>query len=227
MEHKEETRLEPRMIWKDLPFFKNHGPMRMFEKLSEKEGGHLRDVQPAVRYWYKALQLTPYEKTVAVILGQDPYPTRGMACGLAFSVLPEQRELPPSLVNIFQEYTSDLHFPWPRTGDLSSWAERGVLLLNSSLTVSAGNPGSHKDVGWSELVGEVLDALSNRKPSPVFILWGVAARTLFGNRRGQTITSVHPSPLSAHRGFFGSRPFSTCNALLRKSRQQPVNWRLP
>lgn len=182
---------------------------------------------PPVKDWYRAFNQTPLESVKAVILGQDPYPTPGVATGLAFSVASDATKLPPSLVNVFTEYVSDLHHPWPASGDLSSWARNGVLLWNTLLSVAPRDPGSHRGLGWESLTAEVLDVLCSRRPSPVFILWGLDARTVFGSRAGEVITSAHPSPLSARKGFFGSRPFSTCNALLRRTDQQPIEWRLP
>lgn len=210
------------VTWADLDWFKSGRHEDMLRKI----GGE-RDTCPQPKLWYRALQETPLVQVKVVIVGQDPYHTYGMADGLAFSCRPDQKTLPPSLVNIFQEYTDDLHFPWPDSGDLSVWARRGVLLINSTPTTRAGQAGAHRLLGWSDFTGEVLDVLAARKPAPVFVLWGLDARTVFGSRTGQVVSSPHPSPLSARRGFFGSRPFSTSNALLRKSGQEPIDWRLP
>lgn len=206
--------------WNELRWFQDHHHVEMYDKIPHP-------VCPPMKDWYSALETVSPPEVRAVILGQDPYPTPGMATGLAFSVPSDTRELPPSLVNVFSEYVSDLHFPWPSSGDLSGWARSGVLLWNSVLTCAPRSPRSHVGLGWERLTAEILDVLCCREPSPVFILWGMDARTVFGERTGKTIVSSHPSPLSARRGFFGSRPFSRCNAELVRSGQQPVNWRLP
>lgn len=204
-----------KMTWDDLEWFQQ--PHSWLNAMSEFP------VCPKVADWFKAFDLTPLEKVRVVILGQDPYPTPGHATGLAFSVPPHLKKLPPTLENIFTEYRNDLHYPRPTTGDLSPWAANGVLLLNTSLTCDPGKPGSHSELWDRELIPEVLDVLVNRRPSPVFILWGSHARTVFGQRDASHIVSVHPSPLSARRGFFGSRPFTTCNGMLVQSGQQAVN----
>jgi uracil-DNA glycosylase len=163
-----------------------------------------------------------------LIVGQDPYPTRGHAVGLSFSVAAGVRPLPRSLQNIFREYSDDLGFPGPRTGDLGPWFERGVLLLNRVLTVQPGKPGSHRGKGWEQVTGAAISGLAARGLPLVAILWGRDAQTardlLGGTPR---IESAHPSPMSADRGFFGSRPFSRANALLQQQGGDPVDWRLP
>lgn len=163
-----------------------------------------------------------------LLVGQDPYPTPGHAVGLSFSVAPEVRRWPGSLENIVREYRDDLDLPRPATGDLSPWVDQGVLLLNRCLTVRSGAPGSHRGLGWEAITDAVLDALVARGTPLVAILWGSDARSL-APRLGPVarIESVHPSPLSARRGFFGSRPFSRTNALLEEAGAAPVDWRLP
>jgi len=163
-----------------------------------------------------------------LIVGQDPYPTPGNPVGLSFSVAPDVRRLPPSLINIFREYTADLGFPAPATGDLSPWSERGVLLLNRVLTVQPGKPGSHRGQGWEEVTDQAIRALAARQQPLVAILWGRDARSL-APLLGSVplIESAHPSPNSADRGFFGSRPFSRANALLEQQGAAPVDWKLP
>jgi uracil-DNA glycosylase len=163
-----------------------------------------------------------------LIMGQDPYPAPGCAVGLSFSVPPELRRLPPSLVNIFQEYTADLGYPHPATGDLSTWAERGVLLLNRVLTVQPGKPGSHRGKGWEEVTEQAIRALAARDAPLVAILWGRDARSL-APLLGSVplIESAHPSPNSADRGFFGTRPFSRANQLLEERGGTPIDWKLP
>ena len=171
----------------------------------------------------------PFAAVRVLIVGQDPYPTPGYAVGLSFSVAPEVRRLPGSLVNIFREYSEDLGYPAPSTGDLTAWAERGVLLLNRVLTVQPGKPGSHRGKGWEEVTEQAIRALAARKTEPlVAILWGRDARTLVPLLEGiPAIESAHPSPYSAANGFFGSRPFSRANQLLEQEGAQPVDWKLP
>jgi uracil-DNA glycosylase len=171
----------------------------------------------------------PFADVRVLIVGQDPYPTPGHAVGLSFSVAPEVRRLPGSLVNIFREYSADLGYPTPTTGDLTPWTERGVLLLNRVLTVQPGKPGSHRGKGWEEVTEQAIRALAARKTEPlVAILWGRDARTLAPLLEGiPAVESAHPSPYSAANGFFGSRPFSRANHLLEQEGAQPVDWKLP
>ena len=162
----------------------------------------------------------------AVIVGQDPYPTPGYATGLAFSVSPEITKLPASLKNIFSEYVADTGFNYPKNGDLSGWATNGVALLNSSLTLNLDNKTEHLCIGWQRITSAALDLLAER--SCVAILWGSHAQKLGSTFSDfHKVESVHPSPLSAYRGFFGSKPFTKCNQLLADSGQLPINWRLP
>jgi uracil-DNA glycosylase len=177
----------------------------------------------------------PFAGVRVLIVGQDPYPTPGHAVGLSFSVAPEVRRLPGSLVNIFREYSDDLGYPAPATGDLTPWSERGVLLLNRVLTVQPGKPGSHRGKGWEEVTEQAIRALAARKSAGqvggeplVAILWGRDARTLAPLLEGiPTVESAHPSPYSAANGFFGSRPFSRANHLLEQEGAKPVDWKLP
>jgi uracil-DNA glycosylase len=170
----------------------------------------------------------PFGDVRVLIVGQDPYPTPGNAVGLSFSVAPDVRRLPPSLVNIFSEYAEDLGYPAPASGDLSPWTERGVLLLNRVLTVAPGKPGSHRGKGWEEVTDQAIRALAGRQQPLVAILWGRDARTL-APLLGDVarIESAHPSPYSAGGGFFGSRPFSRANQLLKQQGAEPVDWKLP
>jgi uracil-DNA glycosylase len=177
----------------------------------------------------------PFGAVRVLIMGQDPYPTPGNAVGLSFSVPPTLRRLPPSLLNIFREYSDDLGYPRPSTGDLVPWSERGVLLLNRVLTVRPGQPGSHRGLGWEEVTDQAIRALAAR-PGPdgtgraplVAILWGRDARNLAPLLDGvPLIESAHPSPNSADRGFFGSRPFSRANKLLEGQGAPPIDWKLP
>ena len=172
---------------------------------------------------FRALRLTPPGEVRVVLLGQDPYHDDGQAQGLAFSV-PAGVRFPPSLRNIFKEYAADLGRPVPKSGSLEGWARGGVLLLNSVLTVRAHAAASHAKFGWQQLTDAVIAALSERAPEPlVFLLWGnfaIAKRPLIDENRHTVIAGVHPSPLSASRGFFGSRPFS-------RAEQALTNWRWP
>jgi uracil-DNA glycosylase len=170
----------------------------------------------------------PFGDVKVLIVGQDPYPTPGHPVGLSFSVDPKVTRLPGSLVNIFAEYCSDLGYPAPANGDLSPWAERGVLLLNRVLTVEPGKPGSHRGKGWEEVTEQAIRALAARDRPLVAILWGRDARNLapvLGDV--PRIESAHPSPMSAHNGFFGTRPFSRANQLLARQHAEPVDWKLP
>ena len=163
---------------------------------------------------FAALHLTPYADVKVMILGQDPYHGPRQANGLAFSVRHGVR-IPPSLVNIFKEMHTDLGLPIPNDGDLEPWARRGVLLLNTTLTVRAGSAASHQHHGWERFTDHVLDVVNDKEVPVVFILWGNAARRkkdLIDTSRHTIIESPHPSPLSAHKGFFGTRPFSRANA---------------
>lgn len=172
----------------------------------------------------------PFDAVKVLILGQDPYPTPGHAIGMSFAVDPEVRPLPRSLGNIFTELESDLGIPRSPHGDLTAWARQGVLMLNRVLTVSAGAPASHRGIGWEPITEAALEALVGRDTALVSILWGADARKLAPllDRGDHTavITSPHPSPLSARRGFFGSRPFSQANEALRRLGAEPVDWRL-
>ncbi len=171
----------------------------------------------------------PFGQVRVLIVGQDPYPTPGHAAGLSCSVEPNVRPLPGSLVNIFREYSDDLGLPTPSSGDLSPWAERGVLLLNRVLTVQPGRPGSHRGKGWEEVTEQAIRALVARSAQPlVAILWGRDARNLRPMLSDvPCLESAHPSPMSADRGFFGSRPFSRANHMLTELGGEPVDWALP
>ncbi|WP_437088992.1 uracil-DNA glycosylase [Streptomyces sp. enrichment culture] len=170
----------------------------------------------------------PFDDVRVLIVGQDPYPTPGMAIGLSFAVAPEVRRLPGSLINIFQELQSDLGLPRPSNGDLTPWTRQGVLLLNRALTTRPNSPGSHRDKGWEEVTEQAIRALAERGRPLVSVLWGRDARNLRPHLdRYPVIESAHPSPRSADRGFFGSRPFSRTNDFLARQQAEPVDWRLP
>jgi uracil-DNA glycosylase len=170
----------------------------------------------------------PFDEVRVLIVGQDPYPTPGMAIGLSFAVAPDVPRLPGSLQNIFQELQNDLGLPRPSNGDLTPWTRQGVLLLNRALTTAPRNPGAHRGKGWEDVTEQAIRALVARGKPLVSVLWGRDARNLrpvLGDF--PAIESAHPSPMSADRGFFGSRPFSRANDLLIRQGAQPVDWRLP
>lgn len=186
-------------------------------------------IYPKKENIWQAFEWTPYHEVKAVILGQDPYYGANQAHGLAFSVKPEVK-LPPSLKNIYKELHDDLDIEPVSHGYLKSWAKQGVLLLNTVLTVRAGEAHSHKNKGWELLTDEVIRALNEREKPVVFILWGSPAqkkRALIDETKHKIVSSVHPSPLSAYRGFFGSKPFSKTNELLIESGQEPIDWKIP
>ncbi len=177
---------------------------------------------------FAAFDYTPFSKVKVVILGQDPYHGDGQAHGLCFSV-PDGVALPPSLVNIYKELSTDLGIPVPKSGNLEKWARQGVLLLNATLTVRANQAGSHQRHGWENFTDEVIRQLSARQTGLVFILWGSYAQAkeaLIDTSRHYVLKAVHPSPLSVYRGFFGCRHFSKTNELLLQAGKEPVDWRL-
>jgi len=183
-------------------------------------------VYPSHKDILKALEMTPLEEVKVVILGQDPYHGPDQAHGLSFSV-PNGIKMPPSLLNIFKELSDDLCVARPVKTDLTSWAKQGVLLLNTTLTVLGGNPMSHANLGWEIFTDEVLKCVNHQLKGVVFILWGAHAgkKTRFIDQsKHLVIKAPHPSPLSAHRGFFGSKPFSTTNAYLGSQGLVPVEW---
>ncbi|WP_323447451.1 uracil-DNA glycosylase [Streptomyces yaizuensis] len=186
-----------------------------------------RTYLPAGPHVLRAFQ-QPFDEVRVLIVGQDPYPTPGMAIGHSFAVAPEVRRLPGSLENIYRELNADLGLPRPSNGDLTPWTEQGVLLLNRALTTAPGKPAAHRGKGWEEVTEQAIRALVARGKPLVSILWGRDARNLrplLGDL--PAIESAHPSPMSADRGFFGSRPFSRANDLLVGLGTQPVDWRLP
>ena len=177
---------------------------------------------------FKAYDLCPFHKLKVVILGQDPYHNVGQAQGLSFSVQ-KGIALPPSLQNIFKELQDDLSCPFPKSGDLSHWAEQGVLLLNTVLTVRAHQAFSHRGIGWEEFTDATIRAIEEKEEPVVYILWGSPAqkkRAMIHQKKRLILAAPHPSPLSAYRGFFGSRPFSKCNAYLEQEGLSPIDWRL-
>lgn len=194
--------------------------------VAEKSAG--KTVYPKGAEWFRALDLTPLDRVRVVILGQDPYHGPGQAHGLCFSVKPGVRP-PPSLLNIYKELESDLGLPRPRHGFLEQWANQGVLLLNSVLTVEMAKAASHSQKGWERFTDAVI-RLVNDKPEPVvFMLWGNYAQkkaAFVDSSRHLVLKAAHPSPLSAHNGFLGCRHFSQCNAFLVAHGQQPIDWSL-
>tara|TARA_S200000501_G_scaffold160487_1_gene151362 strand:- start:743 stop:1420 length:678 start_codon:yes stop_codon:yes gene_type:complete len=186
-----------------------------------------RVIYPKNNEIFNSINLTKFEKTKVVIIGQDPYHGDGQAHGLSFSVK-EGIKIPPSLLNIFKEIESDIGISVDKkNGNLTRWATQGVLLLNSLLTVEKGNPLSHKNFGWEFLTDKVIKVLSEKRKGLVFILWGSHARSkkkLIDSGNNLIIESAHPSPLSAHRGFIGSKPFSKTNDYLIKNNSNPINW---
>lgn len=186
-------------------------------------------VYPPADEVFAALHLTPYAETKVLILGQDPYHGPGQAHGLCFSVR-RGVAIPPSLRNIYAELQADVGIAPPSHGNLQAWAEQGVLLLNTTLTVRAGQAASHHGHGWETFTDHVIRVVSDKAERVVFILWGANARRkkpLIDLRRHAVIESAHPSPLSAHNGFFGSRPFSRTNTLLVEADRGPIDWRIP
>ncbi len=183
-------------------------------------------VYPPSNLIFNAFNLTPFDKVKVVILGQDPYHNIGQAHGLAFSV-PDGIQIPPSLQNIFKELNSDIGMPIPQSGNLENWAREGVLLLNASLTVRANMAASHARIGWQQFTDAAIRALSDKKEHLVFILWGnyaIAKESLIDHSKHLVLKTVHPSPLSASRGFFGCHHFSQTNQYLINNGIQPINW---
>ncbi len=185
-------------------------------------------IYPPKELIFRALELTPFENIKVVILGQDPYHGEGEANGLAFSVN-KGVKLPPSLRNIYEELKSDMGIKIPNHGDLTSWAKQGVLLLNSVLTVEKDKPASHRNIGWEEYTDSIIKKISDKKENIVFILWGKYAQSkkaFIDERKHLVISSPHPSPFSANKGFFGSKPFSKTNTYLKSKGKKEIDWRI-
>jgi uracil-DNA glycosylase len=203
--------------------------MSVLRKFLEGERAAGKRIFPRASLWFHALDATPLDQVRVVILGQDPYHGEGQAHGLCFSVQAGVPP-PPSLVNIYKEMKSDLGLEPPRHGHLESWAKQGVLLLNSVLTVEAGKAASHQGKGWERFTDAAIRKVNDLDRPVVFILWGSYAqkKAAFVDRaKHLVIASAHPSPLSAHNGFLGSRPFSKANAFLESKGEPPIDWRLP
>ncbi|MCJ7841454.1 uracil-DNA glycosylase [Lederbergia sp. NSJ-179] len=217
---------------------KNDWATRIGEEFNKSYYLHLRKflkreyathiIYPHMNDIFNALHYTSFEQVKVVILGQDPYHGPNQAHGLSFSVQPEVKQ-PPSLKNIFIELENDLGYPPPDHGYLVSWAKQGVLLLNTVLTVRQGQAHSHRGKGWEIFTDRVIEVLNEKETPVVYILWGSAAQSkqaLIDTSKHFIIKSPHPSPLSAYRGFFGSKPFSKTNEILKKTGQQEINWRI-
>jgi len=177
---------------------------------------------------FNAFNQTNIDDLKVVILGQDPYHGKGQANGLSFSV-PKGIKIPPSLRNILKELQSDLNITPNNNGDLSAWAEQGVLLLNSTLTVREKEPGSHQKIGWEEFTDSIIKKIANKKEGIIFLLWGAFAQkksVLIDEKKHHILTTTHPSPFSAYRGFLGCKHFSKTNKILIKNNQKPINWKL-
>ena len=188
----------------------------------------LHKVYPPGKLIFNAFRHTPFQDVKVVILGQDPYHGKGQAHGLCFSV-PQGVPPPPSLINIFKEQQKDLGIPFPAHGNLEAWARQGVLLLNATLTVRAGQAGSHQNRGWENFTNAVIKKISQQREGVVFMLWGRYAQVkeaLVDGSRHLILKAAHPSPLSAHNGFFGCKHFSRANAYLQKQGKSPIDWAL-
>lgn len=213
--------------WKDCLLPCRDKLLELSTTLSTKE------FLPSKDMIWRALELTPLESIKVVILGQDPYPTPGNSMGLAFSVMPDVRPLPASLKNIYKELVTDVGFVPPSHGNLEAWAKQGVLLLNTVLTVEAGAPQSHSKIGWEEVTDQIIRSIAAQKENVVFVLWGKSAQVkkkLLGlyldKNKHRVFESAHPSPLSASKGFFGSKPFSTINSWLEEMGKEQINWQI-
>ena len=208
----------------DKPYFKS-----LAKFVDDERQAFPLGVYPAAEQVFAALQFTPLDKVNVLLLGQDPYPGEGMAHGLCFSVDKSVRKLPASLKNIFKELESDLGIPPSNNGYLVPWAQQGVLLLNTILTLHAGEPLSHKGKGWETFTDEIIRTVSAKTDPVVFVLWGKPAQSkisLIDTQRHVIIQAAHPSPLSC-RAFFGTRPFSAINKELLTARKPEIDWRIP
>jgi uracil-DNA glycosylase len=207
---------------RDKPYFQ-----KLEQFVDEERAAH--EVYPPQEQVFSALELTPYEQVRVLILGQDPYHGPNQGHGLAFSVRPGVGK-PPSLVNIFRELRDDIGCTVPNNGYLEPWARQGVLMVNAVLTVRAHQANSHKGKGWEKFTDEIIRRVNEKQSRVVFVLWGGYAgkkESLIDTSRHTVVRSAHPSPLSAHNGFFGSKPFSQINAALRESGQGEIDWQIP
>ncbi|MDM3869837.1 uracil-DNA glycosylase [Porticoccus sp. W117] len=191
---------------------------------TEKDAGKI--IYPKGSQWFAAFDNTPFDQVKVVILGQDPYHGPGQAHGLCFSVLPGVR-IPPSLINIYKEIEADVSVPFPQHGCLTNWARQGVLLLNATLTVEQGRAGAHQGKGWEEFTDRAITELNQQREGLVFMLWGSYAQrkgALIDGNKHLVLRAPHPSPLSAHRGFFGCKHFSKANDYLQERGEQAIDW---
>lgn len=217
------------LTWKDVlaaekkkPYFKE---ILDFLNSEYKQG---KVIYPAKEDIFNALKLTEFNDVKVVIMGQDPYHGPNQAQGLCFSVRDGVRP-PPSLINIYKEIHDDLGYDIPKHGDLTAWAKQGVLLLNSTLTVQAHNAGSHSTIGWQTFTDRIIETLNDHPEPIIYLLWGAYAQSkhqLINHEKHYVLTAPHPSPLSAHRGFFGCKHFSKTNELLESLGRSPINWKL-
>lgn len=211
--------LEPEM---NKPYF-----VELFDKVNQFYNEKAEHIFPEKSKIFNAFNLCLFEDVKVVILGQDPYPTKGHANGLCFSVESNVRPFPKSLYNIFKEIEADLGQPFPENGNLERWAKEGVLLLNTVLTVEQGKADSHKGIGWEQFTDAVIQIISQKKENVVFMLWGSKALSksiLIDEKKHFILTSVHPSPLSAYRGFFGCKHFSKANEFLASKGLDTIQW---
>ena len=201
--------------------------MHLNETVTKFYAAETKRIFPPKELIFRAFDLCSFEKLKVVILGQDPYPTLGNASGLSFSVADSVKVLPKSLKNIFLEVQEDLKIEFPKNGNLERWANQGVLMLNSILTVDEGNPNSHKDIGWEKFTDAIIHKISTEKSQLVFLLWGtkaIAKKEMINCKKHLVLTAPHPSPLSAYRGFLGCKHFSQTNQFFRKSGISEINW---
>ncbi|MFC4771867.1 uracil-DNA glycosylase [Enterococcus hermanniensis] len=215
--------------WQDVLADQFQAPYYLQLREFLKQEYQTQKIHPDMYHIFEALELTPYSEVKVVILGQDPYHGINQAHGLSFSVQPGVK-IPPSLRNIYKELESDLGITPVQHGNLISWAKQGVLLLNTVLTVREGQAYSHRGKGWEQLTDVIIQRLNERDKPIVFILWGKPAQEkvkMIDTTKHAIIKSVHPSPLSAHRGFFGTKPFSQTNKLLTEWDEKPIDWQLP
>jgi len=202
--------------------------MRNLQVFLQDEKDKSITILPSSSFWFNALTATDLDQVKVVILGQDPYPTPGHAHGLCFSVMPGVKPIPKSLVNIYKELEDDLGIV-NKSGNLQSWADQGVLLLNSVLTVAAGKANSHQGQGWEQFTDRIIEVLNEQTSPIVFIFWGAYAQKkgrIVNNTQHLVLCSPHPSPLSAYRGFFGSKPFSKTNNFLIKKGKKAIDWKV-
>lgn len=202
--------------------------MQQLRDFLSREKEQQKSILPPSSLWFNALTTTDLDQVKVVILGQDPYPTPGHAHGLCFSVMPEVKPIPKSLINIYKELEEDLGIV-NSNGNLQSWADQGVLLLNSVLTVEEGKANSHQGQGWELLTDRIIEVLNEQTSPIVFVLWGAYAQkkgSIVNNPQHLVLRSPHPSPLSSYRGFFGSKPFSQINNFLIENGKEPINWKV-